>query len=105
MSELDKIKKILKEHEKRIKLLEGKKASRIFSKPSKPTSVLSLLLGLKADGFFDKPRYLKEIVDELARMGYHYMPTSLTNPLRRVIRNKDLGRIGKSGKWRYVRKG
>ena len=105
MGEIDKIKKILIDHEKRIKFLEGKKSSKIFSKPTKTTSIMSLLMGLKVDGFFDKPRYLKDIVAELARRGYHFMPSSLTEPLRRALRNKVLGRIGKSGKWQYVRRG
>lgn len=93
------------DHEKRIKLLEGKKISKLPSKSIKKSpSVMDLLLDLKEEGFFDKPKHLKDIVSELARQGYHFMPTSLTNPLSRALRNKELGRIGKTGKWEYVRR-
>ena len=52
--------------------------------------------------FFNTPKTLKQIVQELGRLGHYYKSTSLTNPLQRLIRQKKLGRIGKKGKWQYV---
>jgi len=103
LADIEKIKKILVDHEKRIKKLEGKKVVKVSSRlVSQPTSIMGMLMELKEDGFFDKPKYLKDIVNELASRGYHYQITSLTNPIRRALRNKKLGRIGKAGKWQYV---
>ena len=103
MTEINEIKKILSDHEKRIKKLEGKGIVKVSPRiATKPTSIMSLFMELKEDGFFDKPKFLKEIVNELARRGFHYQRTSLTEPLRRALRSKKLGRVGKAGKWQYV---
>jgi hypothetical protein len=59
---------------------------------------------MKGERFFDKPKKLKDIVQELARRGYHYRSTSLTNPLQRALRQKKLGRVGKPGNWQYVKR-
>jgi len=107
MNDIDKIKQILDDHENRIKLLEG--TSKLISSKSpkvekKSSGVFDYLMDLKEEGFFDEPKLLKEIVQELARRGYHYKSTSLTNPLQRALRKNRLGRIGKSGNWQYVKR-
>jgi len=105
--ETDKIGKILKDHERRLKKLEEKFTSGKISEAQskqKPDSVFDYLMELKTEGFFDKPKFLKDIVYELARRGYHYKSTSLTNPILRVLRQKKLGRVGKPGKWQYVKR-
>jgi len=105
--EPEKIEKILRDHETRIKRLEEKLSNKPTSEATskkKSTSVFDFLMELKTEGFFDKPRLLKEIVQELARRGYHFRSTSLTNPIQRALRQKKLGRVGKQGKWQYVKR-
>ncbi len=101
MTDISGVMKILQDHERRIKKLEGKKSIPIAKNSTKP-SITKLLIELKDAGFFNKPRFLKEIVNVLARLGYHYRPSSLTDPIRRALRKKILGRVGKAGKWQYV---
>lgn len=103
---LEDVEKILKDHESRLKELEGKLTNKSRSKGQfneTPSSVFDYILELKDEGFFDKPKVLKDIVSELARRGYHYRSTSLTNPLQRAVRQKKIGREGVKGKWQYVK--
>ena len=105
--ESKKIEKVLKDHENRLKKLEEKLSRGSTPKTKstkKPSSVFDFLMELKDDGFFDKPKLLKDIVHELARRGYHYRTTSLTNPLQRALRQKKLGRVGKTRNWQYVKR-
>lgn len=95
----------IKELEKRVARLEK---ILIQSKPiktkKKSASVASLLEEFKDEGFFDQPKTLKEIRDELAKNNYHYAVTSLTNPLQRLTRQKILGRLLENSKWAYVKR-
>ena len=102
--ELKKIQKILKNYENRIKKLEGKEVNseQKHSRKKKPESIMDFLMELKQNNFFNKPKFLKEIMAELAKMGHHYQITSLTEPIQRAVRQRKLGRIGKTGKWQYV---
>lgn len=97
------IQKILEHHERRIARLEGiLKEKPVRKLVSRKKSILDLLIELKREGFFKQPRYLRDIVDKLASRGYHYQSSSLTEPLRRAVRNRVLGRIKKKRKWAYV---
>ena len=100
----EEIKKILEDHEKRLKEIE----KIVFSKKRKfftqRKSILDHLLYLKSEGFFDQPKTLKEIVERLAQEGYHYPQQSLTEPLRRAVRQRVLGRIKQKGKWAYCKR-
>ena len=99
------IKKILDEHEKRIKALEDiLKKSKPKKVVKKSTSIAGLIEQCKDEGFFDNPRSLKEIKMELAKNNYHYSVTSLTNPLQRLVRQRVLGRLLQNGKWAYVKR-
>lgn len=100
----DKIKKILDDYEVRISKLEKAIGNKNNVKIKKSTSVASLIEALKDEGFFNQPRMLKEIRDELAKNNYHYSVTSLTNPLQRLTRQKILGRLLENGKWAYVKR-
>jgi len=107
ISDIKKINEILMKHEKRISDLENmlkKEDKRKEIDTAKPVSVSGLIEGLKDEGFFNVPRSLKEIKNELARNNYHYAVTSLTNPLQRLVRQRILGRILQNGKWAYVKR-
>jgi enoyl reductase-like protein len=102
--EIIEITKTLENHEKRIKKLEdllmgGKKKT-----ASSRKSIIDHLDYLKSEGFFNEPRTLKEIVDRLVQESYHYPQTSLTDPLKRAVRQQMLRRIKKDGKWAYCKR-
>ncbi len=103
MSNLIDIKKILADHEKRIKKLEGGPSSRInkTNKASK-ISISGLILDLKSKNFFKKPRFRDEIVKKLAQDGHNYNPSSLNWTLQDLVRKRKLGRVGEQRKWKYV---
>jgi hypothetical protein len=96
---------MIEDHEKRISKIESflKGSSGMPRKiRSKHISITDLLIELKESGFFNKPRFLGEIVSKLAEKEHHYSITSLTAPLQRAIQNRIIGRIPKGGQWAYV---
>jgi len=101
MNDITKIKKILANHEKRIKNLERKSTSSA-SKESTKTTIGNLIENLKKRGFFKNPRSRDEIVKKLAQDGYRYNPDSLNSTLQKIVQKKILGRIGENRNWRYV---
>ena len=64
------------------------------------------ILKLKEENFFDKPRSLAEIREELRKLTFNYPSTSFPTYLKRLIRNRILRRFqeNKEGKktWVYV---
>ncbi|MEX0763738.1 MAG: hypothetical protein WEC35_05540 [Nitrosopumilaceae archaeon] len=107
MEELENIKKILKDHEKRILEIEsiGKKPiGKINKQLGKRKTISDLLMELKQSSFFNQPRFVSDIVEKLAENGYHYSGESLTYALLEAVRTKSLGRIKKEKKWAYVKR-
>lgn len=105
MNDLEKLKKTIKDHEKRISKLESmitESSGKSKKTTGKRKSIIDLFVELKDSKFFNKPQFLNQIVDKLAEMGYHYSASSLTEPLQRAVRQRILGRIKKDGKWAYV---
>ena len=96
------IQKILENHEKRILALEGIKEKLKVSR--KKVSIVQLILELKSDGFFDKPKNWNDIQNALAKRGHVYPLRSLTEPLQRLVRKRELGRIKIGKKWGYVKR-
>jgi hypothetical protein len=102
MEDFEKIKKILDNHEIRLKKLEGRTKSVKNTKNKKASSIMDYIMEMKDDSFFKNPKLLKDIINELGRSGHHYNASSLTEPLQRAVRQKKLGRVGQKGKWQYV---
>ncbi|MFY3741258.1 MAG: hypothetical protein HMLIMOIP_001712 [Candidatus Nitrosomirales archaeon] len=67
-------------------------------------TVARLILELKDERFFNSPKTLNEIVKKLEEKNYIYPVTSLTLPLQKLVRGRELGRILKAGKWSYVKR-
>lgn len=67
-------------------------------------SIYQHVLGLKDEGFLNTPKSLKDIKEKLADKTYHYPVTSLTNPIKRLIRSGEIGRIKKNNVWHYVKR-
>ena len=53
-----------------------------------------LLRGLIEEGWFDQPRTLSEVVQELAKRGYHYDSTAVSHSLLDLVRERALIREG-----------
>jgi len=101
--------KTLARIEKKLETKEKEKQKVQKQSKQKPSAIskmttTALLLFLKADGFFDEPRTLNEIVKKLKEESRNVPPTSLTMPLQRLVRSRQLGRILKSGKWNYIKR-
>jgi hypothetical protein len=97
------IQKILENHEKRISALEGiKEKPKLLHK--KKVSITQLILELKSDGFFNKSKNWNDIQKALEERGHVYPLRSLTEPLQRLVRKRELGRIKIGKKWGYVKR-
>ena len=62
-----------------------------------------LLRGLMEEGWFDTPRTLSEVVQELARRGYNYNSTAVSHSLLDLVRERILSREGTPRRYVYYR--
>jgi hypothetical protein len=60
-----------------------------------------LIVILKEDGFFDKPKGLNEITHALEEKGYIYPVTTLSGVMIGLVQKKFFGRKKIDGKWVY----
>jgi len=83
----------------------------VFSENKKPLFKNLDFKGLRGgmrllikNGFFDEPKMVKEIEDELKREGYHYPRPSISKVLSVDLTNKQkiLNRLKKNEQWMYV---
>ena len=65
-------------------------------------TVPAMLLLFKADKFFDEPKTLSQIVQKFKEESRAIPPTSLTLPLQKLVRSRELARVLKNSKWSYV---
>jgi hypothetical protein len=95
------------EFEKRLKALE----KIVFSHSEKPQMIKNDFKGLRGgirllieNEFFNEPRALNEVGDELKREGYHYPKPSVSKTLSVDFTNKQkiLNRIKNNNQWMYV---
>jgi hypothetical protein len=110
--DLNKIIRLLQDHENRIAKLENKNTVRA-TPPTKewyqPESTIGKIILLIEEGFFKAPRTISEIIAELKTKDYHLKTSGLTLPLRKIVRKKILKRTktnadgSLSKKWLYVK--
>ena len=67
----------------------------------KRSTASDLVIGLKEDGFFDKPKGLTEVSKALEEMGYLYPVTTLSGVMLGLVQKKLLGRKKVEGRWVY----
>lgn len=84
MKEIEGLKRILRNHEKRISKLEAK--SKVQSASSsqlvkRRKSIMDLIIELKNDGFFKKPKFANEIIDKLGCNGPSLRATKFNRTL------------------------
>jgi len=74
----------------------------VFKKEQKKRSAASdLIIELKEDGFFDKPKTLSEIATKLEERGYICPVTTLSGVMIGLVKKKLLGRKKSDGRWVY----
>ena len=103
---LEEIMERLKNLETRVSALEKSLASTKEESPKleKFEGLSGGINKLIHEGFFNTPRSLKEVVNELQRQCYFYAKPAINTALMRdfVKRKNVLTRIGKRGEWKYV---
>jgi len=67
----------------------------------KRSTASDLLVDLKEEGFFNKPRSLSEIAKALEEKGYIYPVTTLSGVMLGLVQKKLVGRKRAEGKWVY----
>jgi hypothetical protein len=60
-----------------------------------------LVINLKEDGFFDKPKGLAEISKALEEQGYLYPVTTLSGIVLSLVQKRELRRKKIEGRWAY----
>lgn len=83
---------------------EGKKLIRREIKRQKKKGPLGLILELKGENFFDNPRTISEIKQKLEERTYYYPLSSLSPALIRLIKQGELRRIKRDGRWLWVKR-
>ena len=73
----------------------------IKKEEKKRAAASDLVIGLKEDGFFDKPKGLNEIAKALEESGYIYPVTSLSGVVLGLVQKRLLGRKKMEGRWVY----
>jgi hypothetical protein len=79
----------------------AKSAASPRTKTSRPT-LPGLITELIDAKFFAKPKGLGEIRAQLADLGHHYPPTSMSGPLQDLAKQRRLRRFKKDGKYVYA---
>jgi hypothetical protein len=67
----------------------------------KRDSAADLIVRLKEEGFFEKPRTLGDIASALEESGHLYPVTSLSGVLLNLLKQRQLRRKKVEGKWVY----
>lgn len=77
------------------------KNNRAKKEQKKRMAASDLIVILKEDGYFDKPKSLAEIAKALEEKGYIYPVTTLSGVMIGLVQKKLLGRKKLDGKWVY----
>jgi len=64
----------------------------------------SLLMTMWKEGWFEAPKSLAEVHEEMTRKGYHYDRTAVSHTLVDLVREGTLFRDGSMRNYRYVQK-
>ena len=68
------------------------------------TSLVGLIQELKGNGFFNTPKKVKDVKNELAQQTHHYPLESISTALIRRVKNGELGRIKEGKIWVYAKR-
>ena len=98
MSEINELKKILQNHEKRISSLEKLLSSK---PPTVSTDDESVILSLIKNGFFNQPKKISEITKELKIKAKFNKNAKYTSILTKLTSEEKLIRKQSSHQWTY----
>ena len=65
-------------------------------------TIADLVADLKQEGFFKQARALTDIRRKLGELGYHYPLTTLSGPMQRQARRRNLRRFRENGRYVYA---
>jgi hypothetical protein len=68
---------------------------------NKRLTASNLIINLKEDGYFDKPKSLTDIANALQERGHLYPVTTLSGVMIGLVQRKIFGRKKIDGKWMY----
>lgn len=68
---------------------------------TKRMTASDLIINLKEDGYFDKPKSLTDIANALQERGHLYPVTTLSGVMIGLVQKKIFGRKKIDGKWMY----
>ncbi|NIP62103.1 MAG: hypothetical protein GWN01_11980 [Nitrosopumilaceae archaeon] len=101
--DIKELERIVKNHEKRLKKLEGSKEKNTkYSQSNSKNSARAYILELKESGFLKTPKTFNQIKQELEKRGHYFNRTSLSKPILSLVKKQVIGRVGKKGNWKYV---
>lgn len=80
---------------------EVSKRDLVKKEEKKRRGASDLIIELREEGFFDKPKGINEIGNELETKGHLYPITTLSGILIGLVRKRLLGRKKTDGKWVY----
>jgi hypothetical protein len=69
------------------------------AKRSGPTDYIRELI---SDGYFKSEREIGDVMDKLKERAHIYPVTSISGPLYRLVKTKELRRSKKDGAWKYA---
>lgn len=98
-------KRILDDHERRIRLLEGNTSKQKKQESNKDYKGLAGGIRFLIDNkFLNEPKTTKDIMSELKREGYHYTQSGIASTLSETFTKsqKILNRIKEKDGWKYV---
>jgi methyl coenzyme M reductase beta subunit len=77
------------------------KSKRVAKADKKRLGAADLVVVLKEEGFFEKPKTLGEISKALEEQGYLYPVTTLSGVVLSLVQKRQLRRKKNGGKWTY----
>jgi hypothetical protein len=80
---------------------ERNKKNIVKKEQKKRATASDLIVTLKEEGYFDKPKNLTEISSKLEEKGHVYPVTTLSGVMIGLVQNKLFGRKKVEGKWVY----
>ena len=101
-SEIAKIVSAFEQSERAVQVRQRVSKMKVERKEQKKRqSAAELLIGLKEEGYFDKPKALGNITQALEEKGYLYPVTTLSGVVLSLVKNKRLRRKKVEGRWVY----
>jgi len=101
----DEVSSILSAYERTTSVGQAKevraKTKAIKKNERKREGASDLIVGLREDGYFEKPKSLGEISASLEEQGYLYPVTSLSGIVLGLVKKRVLRRKKHEGKWVY----